>query len=201
MLLVDQFGNLHAPFAQARAFLTEHGFGDTKVVVHGEDGRVVVLRAKGNKTSPIHPYCNFRCKLLLRLPCRFRCTFHGLSRPFTPRFSAPSLHLSLYIPVYLASEYFAVSLICIPNPDDVICCPFPGRTCASGNHLQLMKLSAGQLGGFSLVCSGDCGLRLLSTLVYDLLYLYFPCTWWPVVCSRDFGEAGGGFRHVVGRQV
>lgn len=49
MLLVDQFGNLHAPFAQARAFLTEHGFGDTKVIVHGEDGGIVVLTAKGEK--------------------------------------------------------------------------------------------------------------------------------------------------------
>ncbi|CAM9865634.1 unnamed protein product, partial [Hapterophycus canaliculatus] len=37
VLLVDQFGNLHAPFAQARTFLLEHGFGETKVAIH-EDG-------------------------------------------------------------------------------------------------------------------------------------------------------------------
>lgn len=53
MLLVDQFGNLHAPFAQARTFLCEHGFGDTEVVVHGEEGGLVVLKAKG-KPKRVH---------------------------------------------------------------------------------------------------------------------------------------------------
>ena len=47
VLLVDQFGNLHAPFAQARTFLTEQGFGDTKVVFHVEDGKLVVVEARG----------------------------------------------------------------------------------------------------------------------------------------------------------
>ncbi|CAM9274425.1 unnamed protein product [Sphacelaria rigidula] len=46
VLLVDQFGNLHAPFAQARTFLCEQGFGNTRVVVHGADGRLVVLKAQ-----------------------------------------------------------------------------------------------------------------------------------------------------------
>ncbi|CAM9255383.1 unnamed protein product [Scytosiphon promiscuus] len=46
VLLVDQFGNLHAPFAQARTFLLEHGFGETKIAVHGEDGAIVVVKAK-----------------------------------------------------------------------------------------------------------------------------------------------------------
>lgn len=38
---------MHAPFAQARTFLSEHGFGETKVVLHAEDGAVVVVKAKG----------------------------------------------------------------------------------------------------------------------------------------------------------
>ena len=36
LVMVDQFGIAHAPFAQARALLTEHGFGDIKVLVHEE---------------------------------------------------------------------------------------------------------------------------------------------------------------------
>ena len=47
VLLVDQFGNLHAPFAQARTFLTEQGFGDTKLVFHVEDGKLVAVEARG----------------------------------------------------------------------------------------------------------------------------------------------------------
>ena len=47
VLLVDQFGNLHAPFAQTRTFLTEQGFGDTKVVFHVEDGKLVAVEARG----------------------------------------------------------------------------------------------------------------------------------------------------------
>lgn len=47
MILVDQFGNLHAPFAQARTFLFENGFGDTQLLIHAEDGRIAVLKAKG----------------------------------------------------------------------------------------------------------------------------------------------------------
>ncbi|CAN0180894.1 unnamed protein product [Ectocarpus sp. 6 AP-2014] len=46
VLLVDQFGNLHAPFAQARTFLSEHGFGETKVAIHEACGGVVVIKAK-----------------------------------------------------------------------------------------------------------------------------------------------------------
>ncbi|CAM9334799.1 unnamed protein product [Ectocarpus fasciculatus] len=46
VLLVDQFGNLHAPFAQARTFLSEHGFGETKVAIHEPGGGVVVIKAK-----------------------------------------------------------------------------------------------------------------------------------------------------------
>lgn len=47
VLLVDQFGNLHAPFAQARTFLTEQGFGDTKVVFHAGGGKLVAVEARG----------------------------------------------------------------------------------------------------------------------------------------------------------
>jgi len=32
----DQFGIAHAPFAQGRAFLSERGFGDCKVLIHQE---------------------------------------------------------------------------------------------------------------------------------------------------------------------
>ena len=34
LVMVDQFGVAHAPFAQARALLYEHGFGDIRVIVH-----------------------------------------------------------------------------------------------------------------------------------------------------------------------
>ena len=47
VILVDQFGNLHAPFAQARTFFIEHGFGETRVVLHAEDGKLVSLKARG----------------------------------------------------------------------------------------------------------------------------------------------------------
>jgi len=47
IIVCDQFGLMHAPFAQARTFLSEHGFGETKVILHAEDGAVVVVKAKG----------------------------------------------------------------------------------------------------------------------------------------------------------
>lgn len=59
VLLVDQFGNLHAPFAQARTFLSEYGFGETKVAIHGDDGRIVVVKAKGVRGA--HPCRGKRC--------------------------------------------------------------------------------------------------------------------------------------------
>ena len=34
LVQVDQYGIAHAPFAPARAFLTEHGFGSCKVILH-----------------------------------------------------------------------------------------------------------------------------------------------------------------------
>lgn len=37
LIQVDQFGIAHAPFAKARAFLTEYGYGDCHVLVHNAD--------------------------------------------------------------------------------------------------------------------------------------------------------------------
>ncbi|CAM9507958.1 unnamed protein product, partial [Phaeothamnion confervicola] len=34
VMQVDQFGNLHAPFAMARSILAEHGHGEVIVLVH-----------------------------------------------------------------------------------------------------------------------------------------------------------------------
>jgi hypothetical protein len=44
LLQADEFGVLHAPVAQARALLVEHGFGDLAVVVHSKDGELIVKR-------------------------------------------------------------------------------------------------------------------------------------------------------------
>jgi hypothetical protein len=38
LVMCDQFGVCHAPFAQARSLLSEHGYGYLTVLVHGEDG-------------------------------------------------------------------------------------------------------------------------------------------------------------------
>ena len=35
LLQTDQFGVLHAPFAPGRAYLSEHGYGDCEIAVHG----------------------------------------------------------------------------------------------------------------------------------------------------------------------
>lgn len=43
LLLVDQHGVAHAPFAQARALLSEHGYGDLNIVVHDTDSLLPVL--------------------------------------------------------------------------------------------------------------------------------------------------------------
>lgn len=43
LLMIDQYGVCHAPFAQARALLTEYGFGFVKCVVHDEDGKLLTL--------------------------------------------------------------------------------------------------------------------------------------------------------------
>ena len=38
LLMVDQFGIIHAPFGQARAVLCEHGYNDLKVILMQDDG-------------------------------------------------------------------------------------------------------------------------------------------------------------------
>lgn len=48
--LVDQFGVFHAPFAQARSLLTEHHYGDLKLVVHDNEGKIVITEV--NKLLP-----------------------------------------------------------------------------------------------------------------------------------------------------
>jgi cytidine deaminase len=40
LVQVDQFGNLHAPFAAARSYLVENGYGKLNTVVHGGDGKI-----------------------------------------------------------------------------------------------------------------------------------------------------------------
>lgn len=57
---------MHAPFAQARTFLSEHGFGETKVALHAEDGAVVVVKAKGKGIK----YCTSMPCLVRGLHCR-----------------------------------------------------------------------------------------------------------------------------------
>jgi hypothetical protein len=36
LIMVDQFGIAHAPFAQARALLSEYGFNDLQVIVYND---------------------------------------------------------------------------------------------------------------------------------------------------------------------
>lgn len=52
LVMVDQFGIAHAPFAQARALLSEHGFGEAPVIlVHDRDGNTATTTA-GALTPP-----------------------------------------------------------------------------------------------------------------------------------------------------
>lgn len=44
LMQADEFGVLHAPVAQARALLNEHGFGDMQIVVHSENGELAVRK-------------------------------------------------------------------------------------------------------------------------------------------------------------
>lgn len=40
IIMIDQYGIAHAPFAQARALLSEHGYGEVKVIVHNAVSRM-----------------------------------------------------------------------------------------------------------------------------------------------------------------
>lgn len=42
LIMVDQYGVAHAPFAQARALLTEHGFGHIGILVHDSISKDIV---------------------------------------------------------------------------------------------------------------------------------------------------------------
>jgi cytidine deaminase len=56
--LVDQFGVSHAPFAAARAFLVEHGFGECFCVVtaRGENGSLYRKAVAANDLAPFVPH-------------------------------------------------------------------------------------------------------------------------------------------------
>ena len=46
LIMADQYGILHAPFAAARAWMVEYGYGGTVVLLHRQgDGRLVAVRA------------------------------------------------------------------------------------------------------------------------------------------------------------
>ena len=44
--MVDQWGVAHAPFAQARALLVEHGHKSINIMVHNEQGEADVVTAE-----------------------------------------------------------------------------------------------------------------------------------------------------------
>ena len=46
LMMVDQWGNIHAPFAQARAILVEHNYHDVNTFVNDSDGNVIVTTAE-----------------------------------------------------------------------------------------------------------------------------------------------------------
>ena len=46
----DQFGVLHAPFAPGRAYLSEHGYGNCEIAIHGEPTE----KAKSGEEAPIN---------------------------------------------------------------------------------------------------------------------------------------------------
>jgi cytidine deaminase len=46
LVMCDQFGVAHAPFAQARCLLTEHGYDYVQVLVHDENGVLCTVTAK-----------------------------------------------------------------------------------------------------------------------------------------------------------
>lgn len=52
VVMVDQLGVCHAPFAQSRALINEYGYGDLVVIVHDIDGNVVHVPAKDLTPSP-----------------------------------------------------------------------------------------------------------------------------------------------------
>jgi hypothetical protein len=53
IVMADQFGVCHAPFAPARAYLVEHGYGEVGVLVHDAYGRL--HRTTANALMPALP--------------------------------------------------------------------------------------------------------------------------------------------------
>ena len=52
LVMVDQFGTCHAPFAQGRALLTEYGYNDLMVIVHDATGTCCMTTAQS--LAPSH---------------------------------------------------------------------------------------------------------------------------------------------------
>ncbi|KAJ1460168.1 hypothetical protein M885DRAFT_458925 [Pelagophyceae sp. CCMP2097] len=50
--MVDQYGVAHAPFAGARAFLSEHGHGASQVLCHDAQGKLAVVAASDLAPDP-----------------------------------------------------------------------------------------------------------------------------------------------------
>ena len=53
LCLADQFGVCHAPFAPARAYLVEHGFGYVRLLVH--DGLGILHTPTADQLMPALP--------------------------------------------------------------------------------------------------------------------------------------------------
>lgn len=49
---VDQYGVAHSPHAQARALLTEHGFGQLEVMIHNENGQIEIVLVSSLVPNP-----------------------------------------------------------------------------------------------------------------------------------------------------
>lgn len=53
LVMTDQFGVCHAPFAQARSLLVEHGYGSVTVFVHDAEGKLNAVKA--SELLPVPP--------------------------------------------------------------------------------------------------------------------------------------------------
>jgi hypothetical protein len=52
LLMLDQFGVCHAPYAQARSILTEHAYGAVLCIVHDTFGQVATHEAASLVPAP-----------------------------------------------------------------------------------------------------------------------------------------------------
>merc|ERR1712086_83660 len=53
LVMADQFGVCHGPFAAARSFLSEHGWGKVKIMLHNEEGQLELHTV--NELMPMLP--------------------------------------------------------------------------------------------------------------------------------------------------